>query len=84
MQLHATPSGRFVGINYDYAQAPCNPAQEVALPNELNFEESASVPVWLPVEAPVLRKREPILGEGQAVTHEMCCMKEQFAGDACS
>ena len=70
MQLHATPSGRFVGINYDYSQAPCNPAQEVALPNELNFEESASVPVWLPVEAPVLRKREPILGEGQALIHD--------------
>lgn len=64
VQLHATSSGNFVGLNYDYARHPCLAGTEVALPGDLNFPESSSVPVWLPVAASITQKAQPAPAAG--------------------
>jgi len=77
MQLHATSSGKFVGLNYDYARHPCFLESEVALPGNLNFPESSSVPVWLPVAASSLQKKEATLAEGKptnTITSPTCSL----------
>ena len=60
VQLHATPSGKFVGLNYDFARHPCTSESEVALPGDLSFPESTMVPVWLPATASITSKAPPI------------------------
>lgn len=64
LQLHATSSGKFVGLNYDYARHPCFTESDVAMPSDLNFPQSSAVPVWLPVAASSLQKTEPTFAEG--------------------
>jgi hypothetical protein len=53
-----------VGLNYDYARHPCLAGTEVALPGDLNFPESSSVPVWLPVAASITQKAQPAPAAG--------------------
>ena len=65
VQIHAAPSGRFIGINYDYASHPCSPEADVQMPSELSFPESSSVPVWMPVSVSILRKGESAFAAGR-------------------
>lgn len=66
VQVHAAPNGKFVGVNYDFASHPCLPEADVQVPSELRFPESSSIPVWMPVTAPVLTKAQSTFAPGMA------------------